>query len=114
MVSERLPYFRLHITAFGPVRPTADAFEKGWLASMMHSPILHPDKAPKDVNAVYKEFNRRRSFAAELHHKAGSVQPVHQSSAIRELQNWQRTGSESGMSKKNSPISVSLSNGSYR
>jgi uncharacterized peroxidase-related enzyme len=29
---------------------------------MPHIPILHPDKAPKDVNAVYEEFYRRMSF----------------------------------------------------
>jgi uncharacterized peroxidase-related enzyme len=29
---------------------------------MPHIPILPPDKAPKDVNAVYEEFYRRMSF----------------------------------------------------
>ena len=29
---------------------------------MPHVPILPPDKAPKDVNAVYEEFYRRMSF----------------------------------------------------
>ena len=29
---------------------------------MAHIPILPPDNAPKDVNAVYEEFYRRMSF----------------------------------------------------